>query len=417
MISRTLTPQQLTSAETAPSQQEHAQTSAGELLLAALMLFYACLFPWLRDAGVAALAVPAAATVALAFIYGRRYIQFSLILLAAIGMVYVALSWAGIMHRGITLLYQQSAIVQQAFYTVFLVALVPACAHIWSQIEQDRPGWRALEICVLIAALASKIALALSGQRTTDGSGFGISQLINADMIAVVIIAHLVVFNENRPALVRFLVAALLLLSAGSFQSVLVVSAMIALLALPQFGKMIAAGVFLGLFVVAFAAQFYAQAIWWWDYNTGIRLLFWRDVYERLLASWGTGVGFGTETIRPVYHIGIEEHVISGLERTGYIHVTAHNAYVDAFYRMGIFGGVALLVYVFAMFARTVDPARQSSGFDCWVFATLAISLMVNVALASVGFMIGTGLLMGWLVYRHHDADSIPVAERWAQAP
>ena len=389
----------------APAPME--QADAGSLILAAFIFVYACLSPWLRDLGPAGIVPPAAATAALALIYARRYFQVSLLVLAGLGTVLMAVSWAGMMHRGLTLLFERDAIAQQGFYTVFLFLLVPACAHIWSQIARGAPGWRGLETIVLLLAVASMLSLVLFDMRITDGAGYGISQLINPDAIAAIILVRRFVLDEDRSWPVRFVIAVLLAATANSMQSVLALAVLIPLLVLPQFAKGIAAFVVFGLFVVAIGAQPFVRDIWWWDYNTGVRLLFWQDAWDRLIASGGAGVGFGTETIRPVYHVGIEEHVVSGLERTGYIHVAAHNAYVDAFYRMGVAGGLLVLGYIVVLSLKVIGPAREASAFDCWMVCVLAISMMVNVALASVGFVFGTGLMLGWLVYRLAQEDEL----------
>ena len=374
-------------------------TDLPALALAFVFLAYACLLPFLREYGTAGLAIPAACAASMGLIYGRRYLQVSLGLLAAVGAVYIGLSFAGYLHRDITLLFDRGAIFQQAFYTLVLVLLVPACAHYHSQVERDAPGWRGLETAILVLALATKLALGLSGMRL-GGLGLGISQLINADAIAAFIIVRRFGLDPERAGGLRWFVAALFLLTAGSFQSAIVGVFLVALLLFPNGARGLATGAIVGLVAVVLASLPFAREIWWWDFNTGVRLLFWQDVFERFLASDGLGVGFGTETIKPVYQVGIEEHVISGLEREGYLNIAAHNAYVDAFYRMGVFGGTVVVLYFATLFARTLSPLRAPSAFDCWVASTLALSLMINVALASVAFIFGTGMLAGWLVHR-----------------
>lgn len=375
------------------------------MIALAIMGFYASFFAPLRHLAMMGLAVAFACAVGLALIYGRRFIQPSLILFAAVGVVTGLLSYMGVLHRGLTMFFDVSAIPQQMFYTVALVFLVPAFAFYHQGVAQGARSYRNLELLIFWMALMAKAILALAGARATDGAGFGVAQLVNPDVILAFIIVRRWILDPAISPWVRLSLGLLVLVtSGGSLQSLLIAAALAGLIMFPGKKLLVTVGFMIGVVVVPLLALPFIQQIHGLDPNTAIRLVFWSDAIERLWESQGIGVGFGTETVRPRYYFGFREHLISSLDHEGFIHVGSHNALVDAAYKMGLAGFAVLAFYLLSM-VRGILARANVAVFDCWVICTLTVTIMVNVALASINFLFGSAFLLGWLVYRLKGAE------------
>ena len=365
-----------------------------QIVLYAVILIYAAAFQQIRFLGVAALAAVAGAAALLWIPIARRFVQPPLIALAGVGAIYAVISYLGILHWD-TLLFAQSAILQQCVYVFLLPILVPVFAYYHERVFLREKSFVYLDNAVFLLCCAVKIIPLLYGY-----INIGAAQLVNTEALFAFMLVRKIFYVKNVSVLLRFFLVFLVAITAASFQSVLVMGFLLALVVMPKSGVVWLRIYIFGLTLIALVAIPFANPIWNLDHNTGIRLFFWHDVIERVLSSWGIGQGFGTETIRPSFALDARDVVISSLESESFIMVGSHNAFFDAVYRMGVLGG-GLLIYYFSDQVRSVlrgNPAGRS--FDQWVVACLFTLLMVNVGLVSINFLLGSTFLMGWLAFR-----------------
>jgi len=371
---------------------------------------YICLFGYVRNLGTGPLLIALGMLTAFGVGYGRRYIQTPLILLSCLAVVYIGLSYMGVLDRGITLMYSREAIPQQSAYAVMLPFVVAGFAAYHERVAAGNVTFIRLETVIFLIACAAKLydfAYPSSYFGAEAERQFaGIAQLVNNMMILAFIFVRRILYADHVPWLTKLIAAFILLITSSSAQAGIVLMMLLVLMILPK-ERLKLTLMFLCLFVVVpFVAAAFAQTIWKLDPNTGIRLFFWRDALDRVWQSGGTGVGFGTETIRPVYGLNAADVTILTEDDPGFIYVGSHNAFVDALYRMGVLGFLLLGGFVLRLFIRVVRGFRGNSVFDCWVTCALVTNLMVNVGLASINLFFGSAFLIGWLVYRITTADA-----------
>lgn len=391
----------------------HQARDRNQALWLFIPLFYACFFWQLRPLGAPALLVALGALVVSGFVYGRRYLSPALLVFSGLGLVYVLVSYLGLLGRGITLLFQPSAIAQQSAYALFLPFTVAAFAVYHEGVSQGRRAFVTLETGVLIMAIVAKLINsiapeqdALTGELLINYAG--IFQLVTPVALLAFVLVRRTLQSPRATQGTMVALAIILLVTSDSAQGNIAMGILVPLVLLPQAKRTITFCFLLLLMAIPLIAWPYAQEIWLTDPNTGIRLFFWHDALDRLWQSGGVGVGFGTETIRPLYALRTTDVTLSGIEDPNFILIGSHNAFIDAYYRMGVIGGGLLTIFVFGLFVKVVrGTIVQVSTMDCWVVCALAISLMVNVGLASFNFFFGSAFFLGWLMYR-----SVPAQHR-----
>ena len=368
---------------------------AVQLLCLATIFGYAIFFQFTRAFGIAGLGAAVAASALLWLPIARWYRVQILWMLAGLAAIYVIVSVLGLLHWD-TLMFQPSAIPQQAAYAFLLPILVPVFAYYHERVFMcDRP-FVVFDNWLILVALVSKLL-------TPDGvslGGLAVIQFFNVEAIFLFLVVRRLFYIWSDLPLLRFVAVALIAVTAGSFQSQIVTVALAGLVIAPRFSRLILGGLVVSMLVAAIAATPFADEIWQLDPNTGIRLFFWQDAIERIVSSYGVGQGFGTETIRPVYVLSSYDVAIASVESDDFILVGAHNAFIDTAYRMGLLGG-ALAVALYAhLLLNTMQFSGPSRTFDYFVCALLFVLLMVNVGLASINFLIGAAFLIGWLTFR-----------------
>lgn len=371
-------------------------------------LSYACLFGFLRSAGVAGPVLAIGALVVFGLLFGRRYLHWSLLLFSAFAIPYVLTSYLGMLDRGITLFYSREAIPQQSAYALALPFCIAAFAVYHEGVYRQRPAFVWLETCLFLMALAAKL-WELLFPFTDPYTGevlrqwLGLTQLTNPITLLAFVIIRRVLEVPGASYTTRFWIVVILFVTTGSSQSLIIIAALLAMMVLPAYRRQITTFFVFLIPGIAVAAWPFAQQVWVADPNTGIRLFFWHDAFSRIWESGGIGVGFGTETIRPIFELRASDVQIGGPDDPGFIYIGSHNAFVDAGYRMGVIGFVLVTGYVIALFAKVLRKVPGTTGpslMDCWVVCALMMTMMVNVALASVNLFFGTVFLLGWLVFR-----------------
>jgi hypothetical protein len=370
----------------------------------AIPLIYACFFDVFRGLGSPAFIVAAGALASFGLLYGRRYIQAPLIFFAALAASYAALSYVGALDRGLTLLFDRSAIAQQSAYAITLPFIIPAFAVYHEAVHDKKRAFLILQNTIFILALASKFWYFLSpAADPVTGESLriwaGLTQFVNLIAILAFMLVHRTLEAPGRTMFERRTIAILLLVTSASSQATIAMITLVGMMILPRVRRLLAGGFVVLMAIIPIIAWPFAQEIWVLDPNTGIRLFFWHDAVDRVLASGGIGVGFGTETIRPVYALDASDVTLVGIDDPGFIFIGSHNAFVDAGYRLGVIGFFVLILYFGSLFRRVLRQP-DASVMDCWVVCAIVTVLMVNVGMASINFLFGTVFFIGWLVYR-----------------
>jgi hypothetical protein len=376
-----------------------------QLVLLLLPFGWACLFLISRPLGAPGLALALAPLVLVAFNAGRRYLVQPLLLFAVITAIYALLSYFGLLDQRLTLLFSPDAVFQQCAYGLFLAFAVAGFAFYHEGVAEGRPGFLRLEEIVFFLAVFSRLlSMAMANPTAEIGldltaSSSGLSQFVNGETFLGFIFVRRLLQTPRYSQPINVFVALCLLITAGSAQSRLALLPLLAMAITPSLRKPIAAWFIVSLFSLIIVAWPFAQEVWIADANTGIRLFFWHDAVQRFFESYGIGVGFGTETIRPVYDLKAADVTLQTIDSPGFILIGSHNAFIDALYRMGVLGFACLAYYV----TKTIWSVLRSVSadvFDCWVVCLVITVLVVNVGLVSFNFFFGSAFLLGWLTYR-----------------
>jgi hypothetical protein len=378
-----------------------------QALLLFVPLFYACFFTQLRPLGTLPLVIAAGPLVYVGLVFGRRYMQPLLLLFGALAIVYTGLSLLGVLDRGLTLLFLRSAIVRQSAYAFLLPFAVAAFAIYHEGVSQGKKPFVVLETSVLVMAIIVKmlsivfpIEDQLTGELYRDYSG--IYQMLNPIALLAFILVRRTLQSPQTTHYGKVAIAIILLVTSNSSQANIIMAVLVPLILLPKARQTITFCFLIALITIAICAWPYAQEIWIADPNTGIRLFFWHDALDRVWESGGLGVGFGTETIRPLYELQATDVTLVGIDDPSFILIGAHNAFVDAIYRMGVLGFVLLAMFIVRLFVRVIrGPVGDVGVLDCWVVCAISVIMMVNVGLASFNFFFGTTFFIAWLVYRY----------------
>ena len=118
---------------------------------------YICLFGYVRNLGTGPLLIALGMLTAFGINYGRRYIQTPLILLSCLAVVYIGLSYMGVLDRGITLMYSREAIPQQSAYAVMLPFVVAGFAAYHERVAAGNVMFLRLETVIFLIACSAKL--------------------------------------------------------------------------------------------------------------------------------------------------------------------------------------------------------------------------------------------------------------------
>jgi hypothetical protein len=147
------------------------------------------------------------------------------------------------------------------------------------------------------------------------------------------------------------------------------------------------------LALLTFDLRDYVQ-LYYADYNTGWRLIFWRDVFRSTELTHGLGVGFGTEALANVYP-GMPRPIFfsHAADNPDFVMIGSHNAFTDTLLRCGL-PGFTMLVWIFVSSARILR--RQYSPAVAISFCGAFLCAFVNVALQSPLYSAGIAFALGF---------------------
>lgn len=355
--------------------------------LAAASLF-AEAWPYSRDIGI----LPYAGLLILALLAmgfkKKDRVDATMIILGGLSLFYMAMSYGGILPRAWTKIHDNRVILQQALgyitMPIFVGAFSAAVPYFLS-IRRDRRmiiiHGLALINLVLPALIMHSAADAGLGESSSNSfiNMLMLNTLFSTELITVMWLGYIII---RAPLFVAAPLAGSLLIICTNIQPVIAIATAI-LFKLKPFSRAVSLSIACSIAVAVAVAPFFSDYLISLDVNTGIRAQFWREGFQGLIDSYGLGVGFGTEGIRPryIFHNAIWKFD-SGSE--AYLLVGLHNSFVNIAFRMGVVG-LALILYLMVQ----LFPSRFSSPYIKWIYIVVLLDLCVNVALESVIFNLG----------------------------
>lgn len=138
--------------------------------------------------------------------------------------------------------------------------------------------------------------------------------------------------------------------------------------------------------------------------DSGIRLAFIKDALSSVVDSHGLGIGYGTESVRWVYHFPSmpvfrflpDPARMTHARMLEALSTGVHNSFIQALLRTGVIGFALFTAAFFAVFPRASLP-RLVRSHACVVFALIFLACFVNPALESPAQAVGVGLVYGYL--------------------
>lgn len=369
-----------------------------------LLIFgYAIFFAQLRSLGVLPLAVTAAAGVGIYVLAGVRLTNFHLLIFGIVGAAYVFLSLAFNMGEDITLLYIPDAIPQQAAYVLLLFFFIPAMQFFCEQIRAGNRTYINLERVIFAGCILSIVSYHLLNPRLT-GLLPTVMTLTNVNMIFLFILFRNIAERFSQLGWVSKAGLFIIPLLTSSIQSLISSTAFLVFALVRRVRVPASIIIILVFFVSPIVLTPYGDYIYnEVDANSGVRIWIWGEVFTRVTQSGFIGVGFGSETIPPYFLHEGGQFILRAQESDSFVHIGSHNAFLDAYYRMGILGVGVLLSYIALLVMPFFRRKEGRTAYDNWVIATLILTMSVNVALASFNFFFGTCLLIGWLEARRRE--------------
>lgn len=377
---------------------DSSRSASANLLVIALCLpaiLYACLFTAMRPLGEVPL-VLAVGSALLACLFSRRiWVSPRLLMFALLASVVLLLSLARVMPRAWTTLYDASAAVRQWSWIPILLVLLTAFRALLSVcgpfIEKNAILLLALVYVVTRASL-------LLGGETSFEQTFLIYTLTNENAL-VLILGTVAILRRPRSAVTLGILFAVMLLATSSAQTpIYVVCA--ALVAFSKRPHLVVATVLIGALALALISPLFMRSLYYFDPNTAIRSLFWRDV---LVATWdtaGAGVGFGTEsTVNDFIDIRDDDWQLKDDFAADRIFVATHSSFFDVLLKTGVPGIILFMLW----FVPVTYPGKEGDIWRRRLAASLAclviISSAVNSAFVSMNFLFGSSLALACIAY------------------
>ncbi|MBN4046596.1 hypothetical protein JYU02_01200 [bacterium AH-315-P15] len=364
-----------------------------------IIFIYAAFFSFLRPLGAELLILVIGSTLTIFTLINAKFFDLRLLIFAAVAAVYALLSLTVDLHSEATALYSPAAIPQQVAYALILFFLVPAFAHFLHMLRQDNRLFLLLEKFVLAICVISIIWTELILQRPSIPT-FAIGTLTNVHVLVLFILyRNISVFTKTFMRW-GFFAALIVPAVAASLQTLIATFYYLLFLIAGRWRLAVLGGSLVLLILAIIAALMFPTELYELDANSGVRSWMWHAVIERVAVTGGVGVGFGTELVPPyLVHEG-GRFVLRVQTEGSFLHIGAHNAFFDVYYRMGIIGVGIFLAYIGQKIHFVVRHRRYFDAFDYWAIFTLVLTLMVNVALVSFNFIFGTCMLLGWLTMR-----------------
>jgi hypothetical protein len=139
--------------------------------------------------------------------------------------------------------------------------------------------------------------------------------------------------------------------------------------------------------------------------DSGVRLALLRDGLTSVLDTYGLGIGYGTESVKRVFHFpGLPvfkffpaPNQLTHQQTLEMLSIGIHNSFGESLLRTGVLG-LVLLASTFAAAFPSRSMPRKVQDHAALMFAIMFIACFVNPALESPIQVIGVGLLYGYLI-------------------
>lgn len=261
-------------------------------------------------------------------------------------------------------------------------------------------------ILCLVAAPATMVAQGLKYQGDgAEHSALALyGALINNILIAVFFLTGYAFLRRGAPRWFGISAIVIIAIATPFLQfKILTIAILAMLVGFP--GRLITRAL-IAAFVLVYAVELnHIPQVMMISSDSGIRLQFIADALRSLSDTYGVGIGYGTESVRWVYHFPnlptfaflpntasmTSERLLEALS-TG-----VHNSFVQALMRTGIPGFCLLVSAFFAAFPAAVAP-RGARSHACVAFATIFLACFVNPALESPVQVVGVGFIYGYLL-------------------
>ena len=372
----------------------------GNILFGAVLTFVV-LAPLIRELGGLLYLLMAITCVAAVILRRAWLVDTPLLIFVAIGVLYVAGSYAEIFPRAWTRLYEKDAIPQQAAFVATLYFFIAAGRLFWLDLLRGAHVKSRLFLLILAGFLGpALLGLILGTFDLATALGHFFRSLSNPAMMAYLSLGLLLfVCYPGRQIFFALLLVPFMAVLTPFLQNTLVALAFLGLAFAPRpVGSLYTALlVFLFAWLVSFAFvdEIYSAA------NTlGVRLHLQLDAFEALRQTRGIGVGFGTEAITPLSFLGF--HYFSGIDPVeavdGWIYIGTHHSFIGMFFRLGVFGGIAFMALVLLRLLprRGVDSRIDRAA--CFAFFVLFMALFSNPTIESPSYHVGAGFAAGLLL-------------------
>lgn len=387
----------------------------GDVLFGAVLAFVT-LAPLIRELnGLLYLVI---VVICVAAVISRRawLVDAPLLIFVAIGVLYVAGSYAELFPRAWTRLYEKDAIPQQASFVATLYFIIAAGRLFWLDLLRSaQVSWR-LSLLIVAGFLGpALLGLILGSFDFATAFGQIFRSLSNPAMMAYLSLGLLVfVCFPRRQIFFALLLMPFMAVLTPFLQNTLVALALVGLAFAPRpVGSLhIALLAFLSAWVVSFA---FVDEIYSVANTLGLRLQLQLDALEAIRQTRGIGVGFGTEAITPLSFLGFQ--YFSGIDPVeavdGWIYIGTHNSFIGMLFRLGVFGGIAFIAF---FFLRLLPKRGLDSRIDraaCFTFFVLFIALFSNPTIESPTYHVGAGFAVGLLLaLREISANVTKIRER-----
>jgi|GEM_PF-6360094 len=327
-----------------------------------------------------------------AWIRDKAFIAFS-----GWGVFYIALSYLNVLPDAWTTLFDRSAIPQHASFVVAGYVLLSASAALWSWLLAGRVDRK-------MALLVGACLLGQVGNGLREGTGVTIqfSGLGNMMLPLYVVAGHYAFVSARRGVALGAAIA----LPTTFAQNVLIALFMIKLSLVPR-PRTVVFGSMAALVAVSLVLAIDPYAVWTIDYNTGVRLFFWRDAMAAVVQTFGIGVGFGKEAVTNYIPIlDRTDFIALNEEAVRFLYLSTHNSFVAMFFRLGLVGGLlfALCFRSWAPIGRLPMRELRAASF---VYVTVFVALFVNVGLESPTYLAGIMLAVGYIKTLNSRAHSV----------
>lgn len=320
-----------------------------------------------------------------------------------------ALSLFRVVPRSWQIYFMPEAVFRQLVPMVGFWAVAWASkAYFWRQIPTGEPFFGTSTVLFLTMVVAPLVMLQQGLRYQGDGPIHAMLVLygafINNVMIANFFLLSRIFFTKDWRRYAALLVF-IIIVATTSFLQFRIFAVVLFAVLLGAPARWVAIGLVF-VFVVTYAIGLgYVPEMVRLSPDSGLRLAFIRDALKSVMDTHGIGIGYGTESVRWVYHFpGLPTfRFLPDARNMSYgrmleaLSTGVHNSFVQALLRTGVLGFVLLVAAFFAAFPSRKLP-KDTKRHATVSFVIIFMACFVNPALESPAQAVGVGLIYGYLI-------------------